>query len=95
MTGVQFPARQILEFFFHHRVQTDSGDHQVSYPIGTGGSFPGDKTAEAWSWSLTFEFKKAQSYTSTHLHDFMALDKSSYHGTWLSTGTTLHSQNSI
>jgi hypothetical protein len=26
-----------------HSVQTDSGAHSASYPLGTGGSFPGDK----------------------------------------------------
>jgi len=25
----------------------------ASYPIGTRGSFPGDKAAGAWSWPLT------------------------------------------
>jgi len=29
-----------------HRVQTGSGAH----PMGTGGSFPGGKAAEAWTW---------------------------------------------
>jgi hypothetical protein len=28
-----------------HSVQTGSGAHPVSYPMGTGGSFPGDKAA--------------------------------------------------
>jgi hypothetical protein len=27
--------------------------HPTSYPMGTGGSFPGDKTAGTWSWPLT------------------------------------------
>jgi hypothetical protein len=30
-----------------HSVQTDSGAHQASYPMGTGGSFPGGKAAGA------------------------------------------------
>jgi hypothetical protein len=34
-------ARQ--DFSLLHSVQTDSGAHQVSYPMGTGGSFPGVK----------------------------------------------------
>jgi hypothetical protein len=28
-----------------HVVQTGSGDHPASYPTGTGGSFPGGKSA--------------------------------------------------
>jgi hypothetical protein len=31
------------EFSLYHRVQTGSGVHPTSYPMGTRGSFPGDK----------------------------------------------------
>jgi hypothetical protein len=41
-------------FSLRHHVQTGSGAHPVSYPMGTGGSFPGGKAAGAWSWPLTF-----------------------------------------
>jgi hypothetical protein len=41
---VRFPA--------HHRVQNGSGAHPASYPMGTMGSFLGDKAAGAWSWPL-------------------------------------------
>jgi len=34
-------------FSLHHRVQTDSGAHHASYPMGTSGSFPGDRLAGA------------------------------------------------
>jgi hypothetical protein len=34
-------------------VQTGSGAHPVSYPIDTGGSFPGGKAARAWCSPLT------------------------------------------
>jgi hypothetical protein len=34
-------------FSFHHRVQTDTGTHPASYPVGTGASFSGDKAAGA------------------------------------------------
>jgi hypothetical protein len=34
-------------FSLHHRVQTGAGVHPASYPMGTGGSFPGDKAAGA------------------------------------------------
>jgi hypothetical protein len=32
-------------FSLHHRVQDGSGAHPASYPVGTGGSFPGGKAA--------------------------------------------------
>jgi hypothetical protein len=34
-------------FSLHHRVQNGSGAHTASYPMGTGGSFPGGKAAGA------------------------------------------------
>jgi hypothetical protein len=37
----------------HRRVQNGSGTHSASYPMGTGGSFPGGKADGAWSWPLT------------------------------------------
>jgi hypothetical protein len=36
----------------HHRIQNGSGAHRASYPMGTGGSFPGGKAAGTWSWPL-------------------------------------------
>jgi hypothetical protein len=41
---VRFPAGT-GNFSIHHRIQTDSGAHPASYPMGTRGSFPGGKTA--------------------------------------------------
>jgi hypothetical protein len=38
---VRFPTG--ADFSSSPCVQTGSGAHQVSYPIGTGGSFPGGK----------------------------------------------------
>jgi hypothetical protein len=35
------------DFSLHHRVQNGSGAHPASHPMGTRGSFPGDKAAEA------------------------------------------------
>jgi hypothetical protein len=32
---------------FLHRVQTGSGAHRASYPMGTGGNFRGSKAAGA------------------------------------------------
>jgi hypothetical protein len=40
-------------FSLHHRVQTGSGGHPASYPLGTRGSFPGGKAAGEWNWPLT------------------------------------------
>jgi hypothetical protein len=49
---VRFPAGA-GNFSLHHRVQNGSGAHPASYPVDTGGSFPEDKAAGAWSWPLT------------------------------------------
>jgi hypothetical protein len=48
-------------FPHHHRVQTGSVAQPVSYPLGTGGSFPGDKATPASSSNV----KNAWSYTFT------------------------------
>jgi hypothetical protein len=44
--GSEFESRNGEEFFLHV-VQTGSGFHPTSYPMGTGGSFPGGKAAGA------------------------------------------------
>jgi hypothetical protein len=43
---VRFPAGA-GNVSLHHRVQNGSGAHPASYPVGTGGSFPGGKAAGA------------------------------------------------
>jgi hypothetical protein len=43
---VRFPAGT-GNFSLHRRVQNGSGAHPASYPMGTRGSFPGDKAAGA------------------------------------------------
>jgi hypothetical protein len=43
----QFNYRHRGNFSLYHRVQTGSGAHPTSYPMGTGGFFPGSKTAGA------------------------------------------------
>jgi hypothetical protein len=43
---VQFPVRA-GNFSLHQRVQNGSGAHPASYPMGTRGSFLGDKAAGA------------------------------------------------
>jgi hypothetical protein len=42
MIGGSSPARG-WNFSLHHRVQTGSGAHPASYPMGTRGSFPEEK----------------------------------------------------
>jgi hypothetical protein len=34
-------------------IKSSSGAHPASYPMDTGGSFPGGKATKAWSWPLT------------------------------------------
>jgi hypothetical protein len=46
MIGVRFPVGA-GNFSLRHRVQTGSGAHPAFYPIGTGFSFPGVKSAGA------------------------------------------------
>jgi hypothetical protein len=43
---VQFPV-EAGNFSLYHRFQTGSGANPASYPMGTGGSFPGGKAAGA------------------------------------------------
>jgi hypothetical protein len=43
--GVRVPVGS--EFSLIHIVQTGSGAHPASYPMGTGGSFPGGKATGA------------------------------------------------
>jgi hypothetical protein len=43
---VRFPA-EAGNFSLHHRVQNGPGARPASYPMGTGGSFPGGKAAGA------------------------------------------------
>jgi len=50
--GVRFPAGARY-YSLRHRVQTGSGAHPASYPIGTGVSLPWGEAAESWNWPLT------------------------------------------
>jgi hypothetical protein len=38
---------RVKNFSLHHRIQTGSGAHPASYPMGTKGSFPGGKAVGA------------------------------------------------
>jgi hypothetical protein len=53
--GSEFESRWGQEFSLLHVVQTGSGVHQTSYPMGTGG-----KAAGAWSWQLTSNYCRGQ-----------------------------------
>jgi hypothetical protein len=71
----EWPGFRVLigsgNFSLHRSVQTDSGPHPASYPMGTRVSFPGDKADEACTWPLTStytEIKNAWCYTSITPH---------------------------
>jgi hypothetical protein len=50
----EFDPQQGQGFFtLRYRVQTGSGVHPVSYPVGSGGLFSGGKAVGAWNWVLT------------------------------------------
>jgi hypothetical protein len=51
--GSEFESRWKQDLSFLHVVQTGSGAHPASYPMGTGGFFPGGKAAGTWSWPIT------------------------------------------
>jgi hypothetical protein len=71
---VRFPAGA-GNFSLHHRVQSGSGAHPASYPMGTRGSFPGGKAAGCegdHSPPSSAEVKNAWSYTSTSPYVFIA-----------------------
>jgi hypothetical protein len=68
-------SQQGQEYFLLHVVQTGSGVHPTSSPMGTGGSFPGVKrpAREAdHSPPASIEVKKMWIYTSTPPYAFMA-----------------------
>jgi hypothetical protein len=48
-SGIRVPE-EAGTFSLYHGVQTASGAHPASYPMGTRSSFSEDKAAEAWSW---------------------------------------------
>jgi hypothetical protein len=66
--------------YSQHRIQTGSGAHPVSYPMGTKGSFPWGKAAGGWSYlpPSSAEVKNAWSYTSTPQYTSMAWCSVSY-----------------
>jgi hypothetical protein len=72
-SGVRVPAGA-GNFSLHHCVQTCSGAHPASYPMGTRGSFPVVKRPGREADYLppySAEVKKLWSYTSTPPYAFM------------------------
>jgi hypothetical protein len=62
-------------FSLIHSIQTSSGAHPASYPMGTGVSFPAGKAGGPWGWPLTSIWCRNQewwSYTTTPPYVFMA-----------------------
>jgi hypothetical protein len=51
-----------------HVVQTGSGVHPTSYPMGTAGSFPSGKAARAWSWPLASNYCRGQENVDLYIH---------------------------
>jgi hypothetical protein len=51
-----------------HHVQTGSGAHPASYPMGIRWSFPGGKAAGSWSWLLTSFQYRGQECVALYLH---------------------------
>jgi hypothetical protein len=58
---------RIQEFSLIHVVQTSSGTHPVSYPVGIGVSFLGVKAAGAWNWPLT-NWCRGQENVDLYIH---------------------------
>jgi len=73
MVGVRFPA-EAGNFSLRHRVQTASGAHPASYPVGTGGSQGVKRPAREADHSSpsSAEVKNGRSYTSTPQYTSMA-----------------------
>jgi hypothetical protein len=71
----EFESRYVQEFSLLHVVQTGSGVHPTSYPMGTAGSFPEGKRPglEAdHSLPTSAGVKKMWIYSSTPPYTFMA-----------------------
>jgi len=59
-----------FNFSVPQSVQTGSGDHTVSYPMGTTGCFHGGKTADHSPPNIA-EVKNKWSYSSSHQYVFI------------------------
>jgi hypothetical protein len=68
-----FESRWEQDFSPLHLVQTGSGAHPASYPMDTGGAFPGGKAAGAWSWPLTSNQCPGQEYVDLYINTHIRL----------------------
>jgi hypothetical protein len=64
----EFESREGQDVSSLHVVQTGSGAHPASYPMGIGGSFPGGKAVRAWSWPLNSNYCRGQEYVNLYIH---------------------------
>jgi hypothetical protein len=85
MIGVRFPMG-VGKFYLRHHVQTGSGAHPASYPIGTGGSFHGGKVAGREADHSPSSSAKVKERVELYLHSQIRLHAVVLK---LSTGTTL------
>jgi hypothetical protein len=62
-----FSLHKFTKLSLLHVSHTGFGTHPASYPIDTGGSFPGSKEAGAWSWPLNLQLmSKSRKCGSIH-----------------------------
>jgi hypothetical protein len=66
-SGVRVPAGA-GDFSFHHRVQTGSGAHPASYPMGTGASFRGGKAAGSGADHSSPSSAEVKEFAELYLH---------------------------
>jgi hypothetical protein len=71
--GSEFEFRWGQEFSLLHVVQTGSGAHPASYPMGTGGSLSEVKAAGAWSWPLISSYGRGQENVDLYIHSHIRL----------------------
>jgi hypothetical protein len=64
------------KFSLHHRVQNGSGFHPASYPMGTRGSFPGEKSGRGVKLTtrlrLVWRSRMSAAIPPLHQYVFMA-----------------------
>jgi hypothetical protein len=57
-----------------HSIHTRSGAHASSYPMGTEGSFPGDKAVGVWNWPLTSSSVPRSTMMGLYLHSTLHIN---------------------
>jgi hypothetical protein len=82
--GSEFKSRWSEKLSLLHVVNTNSGVHPASYPIGTGCSFPGKKSSQDVNHlQLVLRSRKRGSINQSPIHLHGVVLK------WLSTGTSV------